>query len=251
MGQDSFDSGNHSVTTWNVQTDASEEEIKAFLKEYSPWRALVTFNNRISSDAYETYQPFNRTPLNKIAAVEPHVPKSVLGGNILDIGFNCGYNSIYLASTYGARPVGIENNPRHQKVATHLASLSRVKAEFLIGDAENFLRKNAFDLIVHFGTLYHLPNPMLALATCAENLRANRWLALETTAYIAGSDPKENLWVYGFNGDTSNFWAISKTTLEEMLTATGFADVKLITESFPPIYKGKMSRVIYVARKAS
>jgi SAM-dependent methyltransferase len=238
------------VTTWNVQTDAPQEEIKAFLEEYSPWRALVTFNNGISSDAYETTQPFTRTPLNKIAAVEPHLPKSVLGGDILDIGFNCGYNSIHLASKYGARPVGIETNARHQKVATHLASLSRVKAEFVIGDAENFLRENSFDLIVHFGTLYHLPNPMLALATSAKNLRTDGWLALETTAYIGGSDPKENLWVYGFNGDTSNFWAISKTTLEEMLTTAGFADLKLVKESFPAVYKNKMSRVIYVARKA-
>lgn len=238
------------MSSWNVRTDATEEEIKAFLKEHSPWRTLITFNESISSDAYETYEPFNRQPLIKIKAVESHLPKSTLGGDILDIGFNCGYNSIYLASTYGARPVGIENNARHQKVATHLASLSRVKAEFVVGNAENFLREKAFDLIVHFGTLYHLPNPMLALATSAKNLRANGWLALETTAYIGGSDPKENLWVYGFNGDTSNFWAISKTTLEEMLTAIGFTDIKLVIESFPPIYKGKMSRVLYVARKA-
>ena len=237
------------MTTWNVQTDASDEEIKAFLKEYSPWRALITFNKSISSETYETYQPFNRTPLGKIQAAERHLPKSALSGDILDIGFNCGYNSIYLASAYGARPVGIENNTRHQKVATYLAELSRVKAEFVIGDAENFVRENSFDLIVHFGTLYHLPNPMLSLASTARNLRPDGWLALETTAYIGGTGPKENLWIYGFNGDKSNFWALSKPTIEEMLEVLGFTDIKLVTESFPPIYKGKMSRIIYVARK--
>jgi 2-polyprenyl-3-methyl-5-hydroxy-6-metoxy-1,4-benzoquinol methylase len=238
------------VTTWNVQTDASEEEVNAFLKEYAPWRTLVTFNEKISSEAFGTFEPFNRQPLAKIKAAEAYLPKSALGGDILDIGFNCGYNSIYLAATYGARPVGIEVSARHQKVTQHLAELSRVNGEFVLGNAENFLREKAFDLVVHFGTLYHLPNPMLALTTTARNLRTNGWLALETTAYIGGKDPKENLWVYGFNGDTSNFWALSKPTIEEMLSVLGFADIKLVIKSFLPIYKGQMSRIIYVARKA-
>jgi SAM-dependent methyltransferase len=237
------------VSTWNVQTDVPEGEIKAFLQDYAPWRLLLTFNGKISSEDYGIFEPFNRTPLGKIKALEPHLPREALGGDILDIGFNCGYNSIYLASAYGARPVGIENNARHQKVANHLAALCKVKAEFLLGDAETFLRPQAFDLIVHFGTLYHLPNPMLALATSANNLRLGGWLALETTAYIGGADPKENLWVNGFNGDPTNFWALSKTTLEEMLTLLGFAEIKLVREIEPPIYQGRMSRVTYVARK--
>jgi hypothetical protein len=35
-----------------------------------------------------------------------------------------------------------------------------------------------------------------------------------------------------------------------MLTVTGFTDIKLVTETFPPVYQRKMSRVIYVARRA-
>jgi SAM-dependent methyltransferase len=236
------------MSDWNVQTDAPESEIRAFLDEYSPWRVLVRFNGRISSEEFSTFEPFNRRPLKKILTVAKHLPPAALGGSVLDVGFNCGYNSIYLSQKYGARTVGVEISPRHQKAASRLAAMCGVNAEFHVGSAETFVREGAFDLVLHFGTLYHLLNPMLALESAARNLKRGGWLALETTAYTGGTDQNESLWIHGFNGDFSNFWTLSKTTIEQMLGILGFADIKLVVETSPPIYRGRMSRVMYIAR---
>jgi 2-polyprenyl-3-methyl-5-hydroxy-6-metoxy-1,4-benzoquinol methylase len=173
-----------------------------------------------------------------------------LGGDVLDIGCNNGYNGITLAQLYGARPVGIDFAGRHPKVARELARISNVEGEWLQADAEQFSRPGAFDLILHFGTLYHLPNPMLALRRCAENLKPGGWLALETVAYIGGANPKDSRWVWGFNGDITNYWALSKVTIEEWLAQIGFEQIQLAIESKPKIYEGEMSRVLYVARKS-
>jgi hypothetical protein len=45
----------------------------------------------------------------------------------------------------------------------------RHQAEFLLDSAEIFSRHKEFDVVLHFGTLYHLPNPLLLLSdiTCA------------------------------------------------------------------------------------
>jgi SAM-dependent methyltransferase len=235
---------------WNIETTASEAEIRSILKEFSPWRTKVTFNGSISSDEYETFEPFSKIPLNKINAAERYLPKKALSGRILDVGCNSGYNSIALAQRYRARPTGIDFNSRHPKVADRLAKLANVDAEFLEADAEQFSRPGEFDLIIHFGTLYHLPNPLCALYRCGENLKSGGWLALETTAYTGGDDPRQSLWVWGFNGDKTNYWALSKLTIEEYLDAIGFHEIGLAIESRPAIYEGRMSRVLYVARKA-
>jgi SAM-dependent methyltransferase len=181
--------------------------------------------------------------------VESHIPKEALGGAVLDIGFNAGYNSIYLAKKYDARTTGVEVSQRHLAVASHIARLSKVRGEFLIGDGETFLREGSFDLVLHFGTLYHQPNPILSLKTAGRNLRSGGWLALETTAYLAGQDPYENLFLCGAFGDPTNMWALSKPTIEFVLKNEGFNEPALLAESHLKIYEGRMSRVMYVAQK--
>jgi SAM-dependent methyltransferase len=237
------------MSKWNIETDVAEPEIRAFLQANAPWRVAVTFNGRISSEEYGVTPPFNHSPLTKIKAVEPHIPRAALSGTVLDIGFNAGYNSIYLAKTYGARTAGVEVTLRHQTVASFLSRLSQTSCEFLIGDGETFLREGAFDLVLHFGTLYHQPNPILSLKTAALNLKPGGWLALETTAYLAGADPYENLYLCGAFGDPTNTWALSKATIDYVLQDVGFAKPKLIAEVSLEVYQGRMSRVCFIAQK--
>lgn len=235
--------------TWNISTESSESDIRSALQEFSPWRTKIVFNGKISTEEYETIEPFSRTPLNKIEAAERFLPREALAGRILDIGCNNGYNSISLAQRFGAKATGIDYNPRHVRVCRKLAEMAGVAAEFVQADAEQFSRPGEFDLVLHFGTLYHLANPLLALRRSADNLSQHGWLALETTAYVGGLDPRENLWVWGFNGDKTNYWALSKLTIEEALVDIGFSTITLAIESNPPAYNGKMSRVLYVAQK--
>lgn len=241
--------GTMSLIEWKIETDVSDDEIRQFLATYAPWRTKVTFNDRISTEEFGIIQPFSATPLNKIRAAEKHLPKSALGGRVLDVGCNNGYNSITLAREYGAKPTGYDFNKRHPEVASKFAKLLKVEAEFLVGDAEKFVRPNSYDLVLHFGTLYHLPNPLLSLKLCAENLVPGGWLALETAAFIGGADPHENMFFQGYHGDSTNWWALSKATIEKALGLFGFEPPKLILEVHPKIYEGRYSRVIYVAQK--
>jgi len=235
--------------TWTISTGLPESEIKAFLQRFAPWRIDINFPGGIRASQFGTAQPFTEAVFRKIRTIEPHLPASVLGGAVLDIGFNCGYNSIYLAANHGAKCLGIDVVPRHKEVATWLAAAAKVDAGFVLDSAETYSRPDSFDLILHLGTLYHLPNPLLSLKNSAGNLRRGGWLALETTAYIGSEDGNLNRFVWGFNGDKTNFWALSKPTLEACLGIYGMTNVKLIFESHPKIYKGDMSRVMYLAQK--
>jgi SAM-dependent methyltransferase len=78
---------------------------------------------------------------------------------------------------------GIDIVPRHIEISRFLSEIAGVNAEFLIASAETFSRPEEFDVILHFGTLYHLPNPVLSLRTTFDNLRSGGYLALETQVY--------------------------------------------------------------------
>ena len=62
---------------------------------------------------------------------------------------------------------------------------------------------------LHFGTLYHLPNPVLSLQTTFDNLRSGGYLALETQVYDHPQDPNICYFMHMQNNDKTNFWALS------------------------------------------
>ena len=234
---------------WEIETTATDDVIDELIREFTPWRVLIRFNGHLSTDTYGTREPFNRTPLLKMKAIEAALPEEAFRGTALDIGFNCGYNAIHLASR-GMKVVGIENNPNNLRVALRLAELARGDVSLSMGDAEDYLAPDSLDLALHLGTLYHLKNPVRSLENIGRSVRSGGWIALETVAYVGGTDGNECLWVYGFAGDMSNTWAIGKSALESMLRISGFCDPKLVIESYPAAYNGKMSRVLYVAQKS-
>ena len=50
-------------------------------------------------------------------------------------------------------------HPRYMEPARFLAGLAGASCEFEMGSAETFSRPSEFDVVLHFGTLYHLPSP--------------------------------------------------------------------------------------------
>ncbi|MCF7977044.1 MAG: hypothetical protein K9L82_03340 [Chromatiaceae bacterium] len=60
---------------------------------------------------------------------------------------------------------GIDNRQKHYDIANWLAANVGVsnRAEAAIEDAETFLRPEAFEIVLHFSTLYHLENPLMSL----------------------------------------------------------------------------------------
>jgi tRNA (mo5U34)-methyltransferase len=86
--------------------------------------------------------------------------------------------------------------------------------------------KRFFDIVQHFGLLYHLQNPMYSIAQARSVLNVGGFLIIETDLLLEESDS-----ILLFNGiprssrvrdNSSVWWAPTKTSLFEMLEANFF-----------------------------
>ena len=101
---------------------------------------------------------------------------------------------------------------------------------------------------MHFGTLYHLANPVTSIDKCVRSLKRGGWFALETMCYRA-KDSTACKWIYGFDGDKTNFWSLGKEALRSMVLRTGITQFEMIFEAWPPAYKRKHSRTMWLGKK--
>ncbi len=104
--------------------------------------------------------------------------------------------------------------------------------------------------MLHFGTLYHLPNPVLSLQVTFDNLRPGGYLALETQIYDHPEDPNICYFMHMQNNDATNFWALSTSVLTKWLELVGFREIRQLLKVVPTEGLAQyMSRIILVARK--
>src|SRR6266699_956568 len=235
-----------------LHTTLAPEALKEKLRHWEPWAHRIDFDNGVSTKDLKRRIPFSEQPLNKLRMVETAIPfEDISGGRLLDIGCNAGYNSIYAAMKYRFSTTGVDNSPRHIEGSKFLASLSDVSCEFHCESAETFSRPGEFDVVLHFGTLYHLPNPLLSLWRSFENLKLGGYLALETQVYDHPQDPSICYFMYGQNNDETNFWALSTPVLKKNLELIGFTDVQEVrTVALPNTSQQQyMARIIVIARK--
>jgi hypothetical protein len=76
---------------------------RQFCETHAPRRMEVVFDE-IRTSQFAKYEPFNRHPLGKLDRILKAIPHSeVIGGAVLDIGSNIGYNSLYLDSKFGMK----------------------------------------------------------------------------------------------------------------------------------------------------
>jgi 2-polyprenyl-3-methyl-5-hydroxy-6-metoxy-1,4-benzoquinol methylase len=239
---------NHILT---LRTSLPTEELRDRLKNWEPWSHRVDFSNGVSTKDFKRLTPFNERPLHKFSLVEAAIPFAELsGGKLLDIGCNAGYNSIHAAAKYGVSSTGVDVEPRHIEVSRFFSDLAGVDAEFHIGSAETFSRPNEFNVVLHFGTLYHLPNPVLSLQVTFANLRPGGYLALETQVYDHPEDPNICYFMYMQNNDETNFWALSTSVLTKCLELLGFREIQQLLKVVPAQGLAEhMARIILVARK--
>jgi 2-polyprenyl-3-methyl-5-hydroxy-6-metoxy-1,4-benzoquinol methylase len=237
--------------TLTLHTSLEPDELRVRLRKWEPWSIRIDFSNGVSTKEFQRRIPFSEHPLSKFNAVEKAIPFSDLNGRrLLDIGCNSGYNSIHAASKHGLSCTGIDIVLRHVEVSRFLSQLAEVDAEFLIDSAETFRRPNQFDVVLHFGTLYHLPNPVLSLQATFDNLRPGGYLALETQVYDHPQDPNICYFMHMQNNDKSNFWALSTPVLTKFLELFGFCEIRQILKIVPKEGLAEhMSRILLVARK--
>lgn len=233
-----------------IETNASAEELEARLRELEPWRVNVEFSNGFSTTSLKTMNPFNYYPLKKLNDIMAVVGKDIfINKRVLDIGFNAGYNCIILSRDFGCTVTGIDNLKLNLQKAQLLSELANLDIDFRIADANSFCMPGKFDLILHLGTLYHLPDIFKALKVTATNLKPGGNLLLETVTYN-NKDKYACRYVYGFNNDHSNYWALSDFVIKDLLAQYSFSEVTLIREMELKIYKDTgMTRSIYHAVK--
>jgi SAM-dependent methyltransferase len=233
-----------------LHTLLAPDELKERLRLWEPWSHRLDFDNGVSTLDCARRTPFSESPLRKFREVAVAVPfEEVASGRLLDIGCNAGYNSIHAALKYRFSVTGVDILPRHIEAARFLAALAGVSCEFELASAETFSRPGEFDVVLHFGTLYHLPNPLLSLWRTFENLKLGGYLALETQVYDDPEDPRACYFMYGQNNDETNFWALSTDVLKKNLELIGYADVQEVNKINLPKQKQHMARIIVVARK--
>lgn len=233
-----------------IPTDLSPEELSEELRKYEPWGHRIDFSNGVSTAQFARRVPFAEAQLNKFRTAARRIPFDKLsGGRVLDIGSNSGHNSIHAAVAYGMRPVGIDVTERHMTVSRMLGRLAGIDAEFLIADAETFVLPGEFDVVLHFGTLYHLPNPLRSLKSAWENLAPGGYLALETQTYEDPEDPSLCAYINMFNNDPTNFWALSEHVIERYLEMLGFIEITTLTKVHPQMLPERQFRVIMTAQR--
>jgi SAM-dependent methyltransferase len=235
-----------------LHTSLSPDALKEKLRLWEPWSHRLDFDNGVSTLECARRIPFSESPLRKFRDAAVAVPFGELaGGRLLDIGCNAGYNSIHAALKYQFSATGVDVIPGHVEAARFLAALAGVSCEFELASAETFSRPGEFDVVLHFGTLYHLPNPLLSLRRSFENLKLGGYIALETQVYHHSQDPNVCYFMYGQNNDQTNFWALSTPVLKKNLELIGFTDVQEVKKvALPNTNESRyMARIIVVARK--
>jgi 2-polyprenyl-3-methyl-5-hydroxy-6-metoxy-1,4-benzoquinol methylase len=232
-----------------LATDLSEEELLKQLRQHEPWAHRIDFSNGVSTADLARRTPFSENPLNKLQVAARHIPFADLaGGTLLDIGCNSGFNAIHAANAYGMQAVGIDVVPRHIEVARLLAGVAGIDASFQLANAETFALPGCA-VVLHFGTLYHLQNPLLSLKTAHANLEPGGWLALETQTFDHPVDQNLAYFMQGDNNDLTNFWALSTATLITYLRRLGFATIIQALQVTIEGLGQHMHRTIIVARK--
>jgi SAM-dependent methyltransferase len=233
-----------------LETDYEPSELRNILKSYEPWGHLIEFSNGVSTSEFKKRVPFSDRPLGKIKLISQKINLDKMrGGKVLDIGCNSGYNSIYCATQFQMSPVGIDITPRHIQVSQLLSKIANVNGEYLVESAETFCRSDTFDLVLHFGTLYHLPNPLLSLQSSFKSLKTGGYIAIETQCYNDPTDQNLCYFMNMQNNDPTNFWALSNKVVMDCLRIIGFVECEMVKQFFPPILEKNMSRVFFVAKK--
>jgi 2-polyprenyl-3-methyl-5-hydroxy-6-metoxy-1,4-benzoquinol methylase len=232
-----------------LHTTLAPDALSEKLRLWEPWGHRIDFDNGVSTKEFKRRIPLSEFPLNKFGMVESAIPfGDIPNGKLLDIGCCTGYNSIHAAVKYGACCKGIDVVPKHVEISRFLAEVAGVNAQFFVASAETFSRPEEFDVVLHFGTLYHLPNPVLSLRTTFDNLRPGGYLALETQIYDHPQDPNICYFMHLQNNDAANFWALSTSVLTKCLELVGFREIrhlKAVTEGLAKY----MARIVLVARK--
>jgi tRNA (mo5U34)-methyltransferase len=212
---------------------------KKQIERLQPW-----FHNLHLPDGTET-APDHRLgdfPSFKWKQIAPHMPPSLKGWTVLDIGCNAGFYSFELARR-GAQVTAIDVDPHYLRQARWAARQYGLEEAVAFRELEVYELAHldvVFDLVLFMGVFYHLRYPLLALDVVAE--KAKRMMVFqsltmpgmrvqrETDGYDIDERqvltkpgwPKMAFVEHSFADDPTNWWIPNHSCIEAMLRSAGF-----------------------------
>lgn len=156
------------------------------------------------------------------------LPLNLEGLSVLDIGTTNGAVAFEAEKRGSRNVIALDIFDNHvfgfEKLRSHLGS----SVKFVQGsvyELENLFSEQ-FDIVIFFGVLYHLRHPLLAL----DAIRGitSGYCLMETAVLTDGTDaPYQNLAAFHrhgeLNGDSSNWWSPSISTLKAWCLSSGFS----------------------------
>lgn len=212
------------------------------IQQLGPW-----FHNLHLPGGVQTApdHPLGDFPAVKWRQIAEHLPLSLVGWRVLDIGCNAGFYSFALAAR-GAEVLGIDIEPRYLRQAEWARNKlgHRDAVRFQQSTVYDLLREKAeFDLVLFLGVLYHLRYPLLALDILRP--RVKRLLVFQTLTFPDGEQhkaaadgslaerhllaapgwPKLAFIEKSFQGDPTNWWVPNDAAAHALLRSAGFSVV--------------------------
>lgn len=216
----------------------SDEEINKIIESvdeqpngFFTWYHSFRFGN--------VYAPGTITSLKYQMWVSSLIPENLEGKTVLDIGTADGFYS-FLCESRGAKKVVavdwlefpgftaahkiLNSKVEFQKLVVDDSTRGFTKLKSDIGTINNIEEK--FDIVLLFGVLYHLPNPIMILQKLFENTDM-----LLIASHIIDS---EELAMYYYpegsltTGDTTNWWVPTPSCLTDIGTRIGFEKSVLV-----------------------
>ncbi len=208
-----------------------KDELINKIKGLGPWFHNVEVMDDISTREIcpsEGPQPIDH-PLQRWRALEPHLPKSMNGLNVLDVGSADGFFSVEFAKR-GAHVLATDYSKKMINRVEFLANAMNLSISTKVCSAENMKIEGHVDIIFNLGLLYHSRHPLLLL----ENLWSipHKVMYLETTitdgeeSYLYFKPPQEGV-------HHIPKWFPTKSCVCEMLKFVGYKKIEVFEYTTP------------------
>ena len=188
----------------------------------------------------DVYAPGTITSLQYQMWVSNIIPENLENKTVLDVGTADGYYSFLCESRGAKKVVAVDWLEFPGFTAAHKILNSTVEFRKLVVDESNFgftdLKskigtideiKEKFDIILLFGVLYHLPNPVMVLKTLAN---ITHKMLLISSHIIDSKEPVMYYYPEGSltPGDTTNWWVPTPSCLTDIGRRLGFNKSKMV-----------------------
>jgi tRNA (mo5U34)-methyltransferase len=153
------------------------------------------------------------------------LPANLADRRTLDLGTRDGFFA-FECERRGASVIAVDYLPAERTGFSIAADLLHSKVQYHCANVYNLTPQafGEFDLVLMLGLLYHLPDPLGALAVVRTLCRGK--LILETHVADAELGTERPLMAFcqgdSLNGDWTNYWAPNTLAVEAMLREVGF-----------------------------